>query len=78
MFSILWNVDEQRSIFEEIMDAVDKQKGGVFFYMDTVGLGRLLCGTLYQQPLGLGKNCLAGGFQRDCKFVVTWWENNSL
>ena len=40
MFSILWNVDEQRSIFEEIMDAVDKQKGGGFFLYGYGGTGK--------------------------------------
>ncbi|KAK9669431.1 hypothetical protein RND81_13G129500 [Saponaria officinalis] len=42
--------DEQRSIYQEIMDAVRNGRGGVFSYMDTVALGRHLYGELYVPP----------------------------
>ncbi|XP_058733080.1 uncharacterized protein LOC131604671 [Vicia villosa] len=42
--SFVWKqllfIDEQRGIFEEIMDAVEKQKGGVFFLYGYGGTGK--------------------------------------
>ena len=41
--------DEQLDIFNEIMEAVVAQNGGVFFYMVMVEPVRHLCGKHYQQ-----------------------------
>ena len=45
--------DEQRRIFDEILDAVTKGTGGTFLFMDLVGLVKLSFGNYYQQLLDL-------------------------
>ncbi|KAI5439216.1 hypothetical protein KIW84_024849, partial [Lathyrus oleraceus] len=69
-------IDEQRNIFEEIMEAAEKQKGGVFFYMAMVEQVKHLCRTLCQMQFVLKKNCVDCCLKWDCKFFVTRWKNN--
>ncbi|XP_058751922.1 uncharacterized protein LOC131625023 [Vicia villosa] len=47
--------DEQRTIYEEIMDVVQKQRGGVFFYMAMVELVKIPVPTLETSICNINK-----------------------
>lgn len=53
--------DEQRSIYEHIVDAVNNDLGGVFLYMVLVEQAKLICGRLF-----------ALQYERESKLFLVW------